>query len=65
MAITNSTATKNIKRRVYDSLNVLKAAEVITKHGKMIRWNDVIQIPRMSNVYDQRSRMRLKHDIDD
>jgi hypothetical protein len=31
---------KNIRRRVYDALNVLKSAQVIRKKGKTIKWNE-------------------------
>jgi Transcription factor DP/E2F/DP family winged-helix DNA-binding domain len=30
---------KNIRRRIYDALNVLMALDIISKEGKEIRWN--------------------------
>jgi len=36
--LNNDIDSKNIKRRVYDALNVLKAANVITKDKKNIQW---------------------------
>lgn len=29
---------KNVRRRVYDALNVMESAGVITKHGKQVEW---------------------------
>ncbi|ELR22838.1 transcription factor e2f/dimerization partner (tdp) domain containing protein [Acanthamoeba castellanii str. Neff] len=34
----NSSSQKNIRRRVYDALNVLMAMDIITKEKKEIRW---------------------------
>lgn len=37
----NEKEEKNIRRRVYDALNVLVAADVVKKSGKTISWNHV------------------------
>ena len=39
MAVSNPAAQKNIRRRVYDALNVLKSANIIIKRGKLVRWS--------------------------
>jgi len=54
MAVSNPAAQKNVRRRVYDALNVLKSANIIIKRGKLVRWNGYIPIPRMRNVFKKR-----------
>jgi hypothetical protein len=39
MNVQNSQEENNIRRRVYDALNVLKSAKVINKTGKTVTWN--------------------------
>ena len=41
---------KNIKRRVYDALNVLIAANILTKNGKIIKKNQSKNPFRLTNV---------------
>jgi len=38
MLVTVQCEEKNIRRRVYDALNVLIAMKIIHKDGKSIRW---------------------------
>jgi transcription factor Dp len=54
MNVQNSKEEKNIRRRVYDALNVLKSARVIKKTGKTVTWNSFLPTPcRMTIVVDQ------------
>ena len=39
MGIESNKEHKNIRRRVYDALNVLKSAGVIKKAGKAVTWD--------------------------
>ena len=61
MAVENSAVEKNIRRRVYDALNVLKSAKVIRKSGKLVRWNGYMPSPRMGNVLKSRYNKPVKY----
>lgn len=64
---------KNIRRRVYDALNVLMAMDIISKEKKEIRWlglptNTAQECRRLSQERTKRAhRIRLKtqqlHDL--
>jgi hypothetical protein len=41
----NTKDEKNIRRRVYDALNVLKSAKVIKKTGKTVSWSSYFPLP--------------------
>ena len=51
---------KNIRRRVYDALNVLMAMDIIRKDKKEIRW---VGLPTSSlqEIADLEVRVRCKH----
>jgi hypothetical protein len=45
MDVESTKEEKNIRRRVYDALNVLKSAKVILKSGKLVSWNSWSPLP--------------------
>lgn len=60
--------TKNIRRRVYDSLNVLTAAKIIEKEGKEIVWKGFLYENQEIDLYkeerdklEKRLEMKKKH----
>ncbi len=53
---------KNIRRRVYDALNVLMAMDIITKDKKEISWQGLPPAPAstLERLKEQRVRLRAK-----
>ena len=53
---------KNIRRRVYDALNVLMAMDIISKDKKEIRWQGLPSAPadRAERLRADRSRLRAR-----
>lgn len=48
---------KNVRRRVYDAINVLIAAGILEKHGKRVTWReewDSIELDDLNLQYDKR-----------
>lgn len=54
---------KNIRRRVYDALNVLMAMDIISKEKKDIRWKGLPSNGQHDVEQLERERMRLEHVI--
>ncbi|MGH0142063.1 UNVERIFIED_CONTAM: hypothetical protein FKN15_075228 [Acipenser sinensis] len=58
---------KNIRRRVYDALNVLMAMNIISKEKKEIKWiglptNSAQECQNLEHVYDQKNIRRRVYD---
>lgn len=51
---------KNIRRRVYDALNVLMAMDIITKDKKEISWQGLPPAPASTLERMKEQRVRLK-----
>lgn len=53
---------KNIRRRVYDALNVLMAMDIITKDKKEISWQGLPTAPasQLERLKQERSRLRAR-----
>lgn len=53
---------KNIRRRVYDALNVLMAMDIITKDKKEISWQGLPPAPAstLERLRNERARLRAK-----
>lgn len=53
---------KNIRRRVYDALNVLMAMDIISKDKKEIRWQGLPSAPadRAERLKAERGRLRTR-----
>lgn len=53
---------KNIRRRVYDALNVLMAMDIISKDKKEIRWQGLTSAPadRAERLKAERGRLRTR-----
>ena len=55
---------KNIRRRVYDALNVLMAMDIITREKKEIFWKGLPQGPQLSLDRLRAERHRLCQKLD-
>ena len=55
---------KNIRRRVYDALNVLMAMGIITKEKKEIFWRGLPQGPKLSLDRLKGERQKLIQKLD-
>lgn len=51
---------KNIRRRVYDAINVLMAMDIISKHRKEIRWRGLPSAAQHEREQLQRERAQLQ-----
>lgn len=55
---------KNIRRRVYDALNVLTALDIITKNKKSIRWNGLPAVYHSEYEQLKQEEEKLRHQIE-